>query len=118
MSRFDTPALDRREKSMAKRRATATQQQKGYAMNFRIHPAIGISRVGNSEEYVIAPEAMAGSRCRTDRTLTGVNRNYLYQLETRWPPVAVLAAPARANGRRSRRVTAFIANRGACRRPR
>ncbi len=26
----------------------------------RIHPAIGISRVGNSEEYVIAPETSAG----------------------------------------------------------
>ncbi len=28
---------------------------------FRIHPAIGIARVGNSEEYVIAPETMAGA---------------------------------------------------------
>src|SRR5687767_7490651 len=28
---------------------------------FRIHPAVGIARVGNSEEYVIAPETMAGS---------------------------------------------------------
>jgi hypothetical protein len=28
---------------------------------FRIHPAIGVARVGNSEEYVIAPETMAGS---------------------------------------------------------
>jgi L-Lysine epsilon oxidase N-terminal/L-lysine epsilon oxidase C-terminal domain/Iron-containing redox enzyme len=28
---------------------------------FRIHPAIGIARVGNSEEYVVAPETMAGA---------------------------------------------------------
>lgn len=28
---------------------------------FRIHPAIGIARVGNSKDYVIAPETMAGS---------------------------------------------------------
>lgn len=27
---------------------------------FRIHPAVGIARVGNSDEYVIAPESMAG----------------------------------------------------------
>ena len=27
---------------------------------FRIHPAVGIARVGNSPEYVIAPETMAG----------------------------------------------------------
>lgn len=27
---------------------------------FRIHPAIGIARVGNSEEYYIGPETMAG----------------------------------------------------------
>lgn len=27
---------------------------------FRVHPAIGIARVGNSEEYYIAPETMAG----------------------------------------------------------
>ncbi len=26
----------------------------------RIHPAVGISRVGNSKEYIIAPETMAG----------------------------------------------------------
>ena len=26
----------------------------------RIHPAIGIARVGNSEEYVIGPETLAG----------------------------------------------------------
>jgi hypothetical protein len=29
-------------------------------MKFRIHPAIGIARVGNSSEYYIAPETMAG----------------------------------------------------------
>lgn len=27
---------------------------------FRIHPAVGVARVGNSAEYVIAPETMAG----------------------------------------------------------
>lgn len=27
---------------------------------FRIHPAIGLSRVGNSEEYLISPETIAG----------------------------------------------------------
>ena len=27
---------------------------------FRIHPALGIARVGNSSEFVIAPESMAG----------------------------------------------------------
>ena len=27
---------------------------------FRVHPAIGIARVGNSDEYYIAPETMAG----------------------------------------------------------
>ena len=29
--------------------------------HFRVHPAMGIARVGNSAEYVIAPETMAGS---------------------------------------------------------
>jgi len=28
---------------------------------FRIHPAVGVARVGNSSEYVIAPETMAGA---------------------------------------------------------
>src|SRR3954447_24753696 len=37
---------------------------------FRIHPAVGIARVGNSEDHVIAPETMAGSRT-TDSPLTG-----------------------------------------------
>ena len=27
---------------------------------FRIHPSIGIARVGNSEEYYLGPETMAG----------------------------------------------------------
>src|ERR1043165_3393806 len=27
---------------------------------FRVHPAIGIARVGNSEEYYIGPETMGG----------------------------------------------------------
>lgn len=30
------------------------------ASNLRIHPAIGIARVGNSEEYYLGPESMAG----------------------------------------------------------
>ncbi|GAA3648532.1 LodA/GoxA family CTQ-dependent oxidase [Flavivirga jejuensis] len=29
-------------------------------LNFRIHPAIGIARVGNSDEYYLAPETAAG----------------------------------------------------------
>ena len=28
--------------------------------NYRIHPAIGIARVGNSKEYYLGPETMAG----------------------------------------------------------
>ena len=28
---------------------------------FRIHPAVGIARIGNSEDFIIAPETMAGS---------------------------------------------------------
>jgi len=35
---------------------------------FRIHPAIGIARVGNSEEYVIAPESEAGTPEGPDTT--------------------------------------------------
>lgn len=31
------------------------------AMDFRIHPVIGIAQVGNSKEYVSIPETMAGS---------------------------------------------------------
>jgi len=34
---------------------------------FRIHPAIGIARVGNSEEYYLGPETMAG--------MDGINSN-------------------------------------------
>ena len=39
--------------------------------SFRIHPAIGVARVGNSEEYVIAPETMAGSPMPGRAPLTG-----------------------------------------------
>jgi len=39
--------------------------------SFRIHPAIGVARVGNSEEYVIAPETMAGSPMPGNASLTG-----------------------------------------------
>ncbi|QAU45676.1 LodA/GoxA family CTQ-dependent oxidase [Bradyrhizobium guangzhouense] len=38
---------------------------------FRIHPAIGIARVGNSDDYVIAPETMAGSPATDGTRLTG-----------------------------------------------
>ena len=38
---------------------------------FRIHPAVGIARVGNSAEYIIAPETMAGRRVSKDSPLTG-----------------------------------------------
>jgi hypothetical protein len=38
---------------------------------FRIHPVIGVARVGNSDEYVIAPETMAGSPVLNDPTVTG-----------------------------------------------
>jgi hypothetical protein len=38
---------------------------------FRIHPAIGIARVGNSDEYVIAPETMAGSAAPNEPSLIG-----------------------------------------------
>ena len=30
------------------------------AYNYRIHPAIGIARVGNSKDYYLGPETMAG----------------------------------------------------------
>lgn len=40
-------------------------------MNFRIHPAVGIARVGNTEEYVIAPETMAGRPMPDGSNLTG-----------------------------------------------
>lgn len=37
--------------------------------NFRIHPAIGFARVGNSEDYYIEPQTMAGEH--TDGALLG-----------------------------------------------
>src|ERR1700681_629433 len=40
-------------------------------MSYRIHPAIGISRVGNSDDYVIAPETMAGTLMSPGESLTG-----------------------------------------------
>jgi len=39
--------------------------------SFRIHPTVGIARVGNSKEYVIAPETMAGSPVPGGSPLTG-----------------------------------------------
>ena len=38
---------------------------------FRIHPAIGVARVGNSEEFYLAPETMAGRPAPGDGSLTG-----------------------------------------------
>lgn len=38
---------------------------------FRIHPSIGIARVGNSEEYYIGPETMAGMDGETPDEPTG-----------------------------------------------
>jgi L-Lysine epsilon oxidase N-terminal/L-lysine epsilon oxidase C-terminal domain/Iron-containing redox enzyme len=37
---------------------------------FRVHPAVGVARVGNSEEQIIAPETMAGASTN-DGSLTG-----------------------------------------------
>jgi hypothetical protein len=39
-------------------------------LNYRIHPAVGIARVGNSAEYFIAPETIAGSP-QQGTTITG-----------------------------------------------
>ena len=41
------------------------------AWSYRIHPAIGIARVGNSEEYILAPETMAGLPDPADPSLIG-----------------------------------------------
>ncbi|HKS99305.1 MAG TPA: LodA/GoxA family CTQ-dependent oxidase [Rugosimonospora sp.] len=38
---------------------------------FRIHPAIGVARVGNSDNYVIAPETMAGRPVAEGSALMG-----------------------------------------------
>ncbi|NHZ81201.1 hypothetical protein F2P44_18250 [Massilia sp. CCM 8695] len=38
---------------------------------FRIHPAVGVARVGNSEEFVIAPETMAGAPIAPGQVLSG-----------------------------------------------
>src|SRR5277367_5408403 len=38
---------------------------------FRIHPAIGIARVGNSEQFYLAPESMAGRPVRAGSAETG-----------------------------------------------
>jgi len=38
---------------------------------YRIHPAIGFARVGNSDEYSLAPETMAGLDVPGDHTTTG-----------------------------------------------
>ena len=42
------------------------------AMDFRIHPVIGVARVGNSEEYVIAYETMPGSPQAGSRVTGGL----------------------------------------------
>ncbi|GAA2399618.1 LodA/GoxA family CTQ-dependent oxidase [Actinomadura vinacea] len=41
------------------------------AYQFRIHPAIGIARVGNSAEYHLGPETMTGMPAPPDGTVTG-----------------------------------------------
>ncbi len=38
---------------------------------FRIHPAIGVARVGNSEEFYLAPETMAGRPVPGGGPMTG-----------------------------------------------
>lgn len=38
---------------------------------YRIHPAIGVARVGNSEDFVISPETQAGSRIGDGSPLAG-----------------------------------------------
>lgn len=38
---------------------------------FRIHPSIGISRVGNSEEYILSPETIAGLQVSSDNETHG-----------------------------------------------
>ena len=39
---------------------------------YRIHPAIGIARVGNSEEYYIGPETAAGVQIPGEKTRGGL----------------------------------------------
>lgn len=38
---------------------------------FRVHPTIGMARVGNSEEYYLAPETMAGMPLKGEKEKTG-----------------------------------------------
>ena len=38
---------------------------------FRIHPAIGFVRVGNSEEYLLAPETISGLPLAEDSATVG-----------------------------------------------
>jgi len=40
-------------------------------LNFRIHPAIGIARVGNSKEYYLSPETVAGLKENSSDAHTG-----------------------------------------------
>ena len=40
-------------------------------LQFRVHPAVGVARVGNSEDYVIAPQTMAGGPPSNGQKLTG-----------------------------------------------
>ncbi|MFI0482942.1 LodA/GoxA family CTQ-dependent oxidase [Actinomadura sp. 9N215] len=39
--------------------------------HFRVHPAIGIARVGNSAEYYLCPETMTGMPVRNDEATVG-----------------------------------------------
>ena len=47
-------------KAPAKKKLTQADAGSSSDMNFRIHPAIGIARVGNSTEYYLGPETAAG----------------------------------------------------------
>ena len=41
-------------------------------INYRIHPAIGIARVGTSDDYYIAPETVAGLSTDNSETTGGL----------------------------------------------
>jgi hypothetical protein len=38
---------------------------------YRIHPTVGVARVGNSDNYILAPETMAGAPASGDMKVTG-----------------------------------------------
>lgn len=55
---------------------------------FRIHPAIGMARVGNSEEYYIGPETMAGMPLKEKEKKTGAA--FQLNLEQNQKPLPVM----------------------------